>query len=175
MCRPHEGGRRTLSQLRSSLSNLRIRSGRLEPRCNCGLRRRGARPYDILVLAGPSIKILRGRPKGSHLLNGDLESSCSVAPALGVRGMRGDPAPLAQPYLVPTRDWGVVVDTASVPETNLADSRLLLKLRENVKAEPSSHLRSKRSALTLSSPSLGPGPGTGLCSSILDHLLYPYP
>ena len=30
---------------------------------------------------------------------------------------------LAQPHLVPTRDWGVVVDTASVPETNLADSR----------------------------------------------------
>jgi hypothetical protein len=25
----------------------------------------------------------------------------------------GDPAPLAQPYLVPTRDWGVVVDTAT--------------------------------------------------------------
>ena len=43
-----------------------------------------------------------------------------VAPGLGDAG---NPAPLARPYLVPTRDWGVVVDTASVPETNLADSR----------------------------------------------------
>ena len=55
------------------------------------------------------------RPPGGHL-NGDFESPCSVPPALGVRGM-GDPAPLAQPYLVPTRDWGVVVDTAFLKRT----------------------------------------------------------
>jgi hypothetical protein len=42
-----------------------------------------------------------------------VKSPSSVAPALGVRGMWGDPAPLARPYLVPTRDWGVVVDTAT--------------------------------------------------------------
>ena len=60
------------------------------------------------------IKILRGRLEGSPLPAWATSSSpCSVAPALGVRGMRGDPAPLAQPYLVPTRDWGVVVDTAA--------------------------------------------------------------
>src|SRR5436190_11378813 len=46
---------------------------------------------------------------------------CGAGP--WTRGSSEDPAPLAQPYLVPTRDWGVVVDTASVPETNLADSR----------------------------------------------------
>jgi len=64
---------------------------------------------------------LRGRPEGSHFLHGDFEFAmqCGAGP---FRGM-GDPAPLARPYLVPTRDWGVVVDTASVPEINLADSR----------------------------------------------------
>jgi hypothetical protein len=36
-----------------------------------------------------------------------------VAPALSFRGM-GDPAPLARPYLVPTRDWGVVVNTGDL-------------------------------------------------------------
>jgi hypothetical protein len=34
----------------------------------------------------------------------------------------GSGATGARPYLVPTRGWGVVVDPASVPKTNLADS-----------------------------------------------------
>jgi hypothetical protein len=42
-----------------------------------------------------------------------------VAPASGDEGI---PGATARPHLVPTRDWSVVVD-ASVPETNLADSR----------------------------------------------------
>jgi hypothetical protein len=49
----------------------------------------------------------------------------------GPLGMRGNPAPPARPYLVPTRDWGVVVDMASVPETNLADSPLVKHLNRS--------------------------------------------
>jgi len=67
---------------------------------------------------------------------------CGAGPWISMES--GDPAPLARPYLVPTRDWGVVVDTGSVAETNLADSRLSLKLRESVKAEPSRQRLSER-------------------------------
>ena len=42
-----------------------------------------------------------------------VPSRCGAGP---FRGM-GDPAPVAQPYLVPTRDWGVVVDTAFLKPT----------------------------------------------------------
>ena len=128
------------------VSDVGAPSGLIEPDCNCVLRRRNAGVHDILVLAGPlGIYKNFARPPGGQSLPErrlGVAMQCGAGPWISMES--GDPAPLARPHLVPTRDWGVVVDTGSVAETNLADSRLSLKLRESVKAEPSRQRLSER-------------------------------
>src|SRR5215472_5164821 len=51
LCRQRGGRRRALSSVWRSVSNVGTPSGRLGPNGNSVLRRRGARPYHILVLA----------------------------------------------------------------------------------------------------------------------------
>src|SRR5262249_37840594 len=66
----------------------------------------------------------------------ESRSPFSMAPGPWIFGERQDPAPLARPHLVPTRDWGVVVDTASVPETNLADSLVKHSTEASLSTDP---------------------------------------
>src|SRR5215472_3062438 len=73
----------------------------------------------------------------------ESRSPFSMAPGPWIFGERQDPAPLARPHLVPTRDWGVVVDTASVPETNLADSLV----KHSTEASLSTDLQASRERL----------------------------
>ena len=68
----------------------------------------------------------------------------NVAPALEIRKNRRGPAPLARPYLVPTRGWGVVVDPASVPENQL--SRFAL-VKHSIEANLATDLEASRERL----------------------------
>src|SRR5262249_42411717 len=81
----------------------------------------------------------------------ESRSPFSMAPGPWIFGERQDPAPLARPHLVPTRDWGVVVATASVPETNLADSLI----KHSTEASLSTDLEASRERLATCCQPLG--------------------
>jgi len=68
----------------------------------------------------------------------------NVAPALEIRKNRRGPAPLARPYLVPTRGWGVVVDPASVPENQLSQFALV---KHSIEANLATDLEASRERL----------------------------